>query len=243
MSLFRYLADTLGGLWRGPASGRDFRKEGGLLAFRLLQDDGVRKELGLSVEQLGMISKFTREARQRHRKDFGRLRRLEPQQRREEGQRLLMAVAEAALKGIHEARILNDSQKRRLQQISWQNRGLRAFADPALADALGLSEGQREMVLTLLSEAGKRLREVLQPGEDGMSEEGAGEGAKEKVAAVRREMMEKMLSTLSDEQRRRWDEVKGAPFEINPQDLGPQRPRAGGRPLTLPSPPQGERVG
>jgi hypothetical protein len=147
--------------------------------------------------------------------------------REQEAQKVMGQIADEVMDAVVKAAILSESQQQRLAQIILQNRGAGVFADPAVADVLGLSEGQREYVLTLMEEAGKKFREVTQ-GSEGLSPETRRERM-EQLSAQRNEVMEAALASLSDEQRAHWEELKGEPFEIN---LGPGADDAGRRPRT-----------
>ena len=237
MSLFRRIASGLASLFGGRrAPSAEVRKQGGVMAFLLLQNEAVQAELKLDVEQIGKIMKIIRESRQENRQGGGGLRGgagrrgkgggrrggggQNLQERREQSNKRLMAVAEKALANIQKAEILKPEQRDRLQQIAWQNRGAIVFQDPTLQEALHITEGQGQVLLTLAEEISKRLREVRHD-ED---EEFADAEKQERVAAIRQEGMERMLAVLTEPQRSRWEELKGAPFEVD-LDGGKRRPR------------------
>jgi hypothetical protein len=226
-----WLNSLLGALGLGGSeASQAFKKQGGPLAFRMLQDEGVRQELGLTFEQMGLIGKYTREARQKHRKTYAGIKAMEEGRRREEGQKLMTLLAEDAMRAIHKAGILTEPQQRRLQQLTWQNRGVSVFTDPNLVKALSMTEGQQHMVLNILEDSGKKLREILKgeaaEGEADLDppERPAGppsDEQKERIAALRKEAFDKVLAMLGEEQRQKFEELKGPPFEVNlASDMG-----------------------
>jgi hypothetical protein len=222
MGIFRYLLETIG--LGGSNASQTFRKEGGPMVFRFLQDGSVRQELGLSIEQIGLIGKYTRESRQKHRKTYAKLRGLEPDKRRPEVQKLMYTMAEDAVRNITKAGILTESQKTRLRQMVWQHRGVGAFRDPSLVKALGLSEGQQHAILNVIEDMSKKLKELMKgDDEEGLEAEVEGERRekapptdeqKEKATALRKEAIDRVIAVLNEAQQKTWEELKGAPFEV-----------------------------
>jgi serine/threonine protein kinase len=128
--------------------------------------------------------------------------------------------------------ILTPEQDRRLRQISWQTQGVGAFRDPNVIAALKLTAQQRE-----------RLRTIEADSYFGPPPPGKGMGSRmddfrrnlEKRQAAAREQA---LEVLSEDQKRTWREMTGAPFtgNIGFGPMGPGGPPRFGPP---PGPPPG----
>jgi len=184
-------------------------RDGCLMAVRMLQNDGVRTELKLTPAQTEKIMALVNESRQKHRPG-----KVEGKERMER----IAAVAGDVLEGIGKAQLLNAAQQKRLTQIVWQNRGAAAFGDPVLQQALELSEEQKQAIKGIVE-----------------SNQGApGEG--KQTAELRRTRQASALALLTPEQKSRWEELKGAPFEVQLQQGGQGgRGGRGGEAMDFPS--------
>jgi serine/threonine protein kinase len=114
------------------------------------------------------------------------------------------------------AGILTAEQTRRLQQIDWQLQGPRAFSDSRVVATLAFTEEQRKRILDLQSQ-GRDLREQFGPRADR-------ETIRKRVAEMLRSHKETILGMLSKDQRRKWDELIGAPFQGKVHFGPPRRP-------------------
>jgi hypothetical protein len=153
----------------------------------------------------------------------------QPGQRRqlsEEERAQLREEAEARAKKEQEelAKILKPEQLKRLKEIYIQQAGTQALNTPWVAEELGITADQRERMATARREAAESLREAFQGGGDR-------EGARERLAELRRGSEEKLLAVLSADQKRKFEEMKGEPFEMPRPERRPGGPGgAGGRP-------------
>lgn len=102
--------------------------------------------------------------------------------------------------------ILDASQLKRLKEISLQARGNGALADEEVATALKLTDDQKEAVKTIQDESGKRMRELR----DADPEE-----RRQKFAELRKDTDEEYLAVLTDEQKAKFAEMKGAKIDID----------------------------
>lgn len=114
------------------------------------------------------------------------------------------AVPEAVMKAL--GGVLSDKQLKRFKQIELQQRGLSAFADPAVQDKLNLSGSQKDTVKTILEDAAKEMRDLRGGGFD--------RTAFEKIAGIRKETLEKVTGVLSAEQKSTWREMTGDAFKM-----------------------------
>jgi hypothetical protein len=167
----------------------------------LLLNESVQKELKLSDEQLLKVKEVIHDVRQKHRPEMEKLRdRLKLLE-------MMRASGEEVLKRMDG--ILNAEQIRRLKQIRRQKDGLRAFSDKEVEAMLRLTEEQKSRIKGLAEELSQRSKQTL--------EEGAGsnfESALRKLAALRKDLLQKAVDGLNAEQKKTWKELTGEPFEI-----------------------------
>jgi hypothetical protein len=112
----------------------------------------------------------------------------------------LKKVDEAIQKAL--ASSLDPDQMKRLNQISLQLRGVRAFTDARIQDELKMSSEQKGKIKEIVEASAKELEGLK--GREGF----------QKAAAVRKETMEKVTGVLTAEQRKQWQEMTGAEFRM-----------------------------
>jgi hypothetical protein len=99
-------------------------------------------------------------------------------------------------------KVLQPEQAKRLEQISLQLKGSRAFAEPKVQSTLKLTDEQKESIKTILADSGKEMGDLAKGGRQGF----------QKVAALRKETMDKVTGVLTSSQRQQWQEMIGAEF-------------------------------
>jgi Spy/CpxP family protein refolding chaperone len=174
----------------------------------LLRSEDVQKELEVTQEQLAEIEKIDESRRELLIKiweDFGRA--MSPEDRRQkflENREKVNQFDEQADAKI--ADILRPAQLKRLKQIQFQaslRRGVsNALTRGPLGEALDVTEDQKQKLQEVRAEVDRELRE--------------------KIEQLRREAQDKILGVLSPEQRDRFKELTGEPFQVR---------RGGGRPF------------
>ncbi len=105
------------------------------------------------------------------------------------------------------AEILTPEQNARLTQIRMQLQGSRAFGDPNVAKALGITDEQKEKLRAIHAEA---RREFTQAFQNGRPQGPDGWKAIKDLGARTREQA---MNVLTDEQKARWKELTGAPVQ------------------------------
>jgi hypothetical protein len=175
---------------------------GGLGA--LLENESVQKELKLDQEQVDKVKGAIQKVQEKHRDDFAKLRGLPQDEQRAKRQELSRAVSTETLAAVSE--ILKPDQLKRLKQIELQESGAQAFNRPDVQKALNLKDEQKEQIKTLTESAARDTRELRQGG--------GGAGAREKMAAMRKQTLDKVQALLTDEQKKSWKELTGEPFEL-----------------------------
>jgi serine/threonine protein kinase len=169
----------------------------------------VRKELGLTAEQEQEVMVLASRFGER-RIDLVRSSRAQPSEQRRQQFAALAREQEKAL-----AEVLSAQQRRRLRQIGVQLRGLHAFQDKDVIEALQLTPGQRQQIRNLEAEMlvfrwpGPPPERPFEPRPLHDKMRGAVQRAEE---------------LLTEDQRQRWREMTGAPVS------GPLGPPPFGRP-------------
>ena len=201
-------------------------RAGGIAAFGrsapldLLRRPDVQSELELLDEQkseaLALSKKFDERRREILSGFADQFR--ERDASSEADRQVLLKNVQEAFRGLHEETevglsFLLPHQRKRLSQVEIQFRmraggGLGALASPEIGAQLEVTEPQREILRNKAMELGREFGK--------------------KVAELRREMQQQLLAELSPEQRTKFEELVGDPFEF--QD----GPPGGGRERRLP---------
>jgi primosomal protein N' len=186
-------------LLSAPAAQAQGKKGKGGRGFRmnnlmLITQKSVQEELKMTEDQVTKAQ----EALKAQFASFKGLKDLSKEERKEK-----MAEAnKAADKAV--ADILKEGQVKRVKQIALQVGGVRSILRKEVASSLKLSDDQKEKIAAIEKDAGKEMRELFQGGK--------GEGTAAKIAALRKSTMEKAQGVLTDEQKKQWEEMTGAPF-------------------------------
>ncbi|AGA25501.1 hypothetical protein [Singulisphaera acidiphila] len=207
MRTFGIMALTLGAavvITAPTAQAQGFRGGfGGAGGYGLLSNKSVQQELKLEGEQAEKVSKIVSEINAKTREKMQDI----PQEERREKiagiQRAANEEIKAAVKGD-----LKAEQTTRLEQIIRQNQGLQAFADPTTAEKLSLTGDQKAKIRELGQEIAEKSQEIFQSAGDDR------QAAMGKLQALRKEALEKVVASLTDDQKKSWKELTGEPFEI-----------------------------
>jgi Spy/CpxP family protein refolding chaperone len=172
----------------------------------LLQNVSVQKELNLSEQQIVKSKEIIREVRHNHGGDFEKLKEVPQAERRDKVRGLVEAVSRETLQKV--VAILKPAQVRRLKEIELQERGLHAFADRDVEQALHLTDEQKTKIKKLGEGAGTAIQKI--------SKESGNDYhiALKQIGAYRRELMREAMALLTPEQRKSWKELTGEPFEV-----------------------------
>lgn len=224
------LAQPPGGFGRG--FGRGMMGGGG--GLRLLGIPEVQKELKLNPGQIEKakakgdeINKTRREALEKA-GGFQALRDMSQEDR----EKLFQPFQDAEKKAISE--ILNTDQQKRHHQLEIQQTAqfspVAAFTRKDVAEALKLTDEQKEKLNAIQEESMQAMREVFQSlgvaPQDMTDEDRKKMG--EKMAALRKTTTEKCTALLTDDQKKSWKELIGEPFKF--PAFGPGGPGGPGRP-------------
>jgi hypothetical protein len=224
---------------------------------QLLQIEKVRKAAEILDEQVADIKTSVDKIRQDARSNQGErpnFRELTEAQR-EEFFKKFRTQQETTNKKIQEAieEVLLPQQVERLEEIRLQIQGVAALLTEPVQKALKITAEQKtkfEAIQKGTQEKGQELfsgvREAFQGG-DREKAQAMMQEIREKMTAMQKAAEGKILSILTDGQKKEFKEMKGKPVEISPEELRPsrggqggqrqggQRPEGGQRPATRPA--------
>ena len=190
----------------------------------LLQSDQVRQELKVTEDQAAKIQALAEELRAARPPAPEGMQDLTAEQR----EARLTEMREAAQKQAQLARqrlgaILTPEQMKRLGGIQIQVQGtLSSLGDAQVAEALKLTSEQKEKLAALQQEQMTAMRERMRGGQRGT----AAAGERPAWAQAREEFETKALALLTEEQRTKLTEMKGAPFTLERPGGGARERRA-----------------
>jgi delta 1-pyrroline-5-carboxylate dehydrogenase len=221
----KYSALILGGIlgvailastsWAQPPGGRQgMRGMGpmggggpmGLLA--LLNNEKVQKELELVDDQKTKLTKLGEETRTAMMESFGALRDLSDEERGPKMQQLMKDNQEKTQKKL--AEILMPNQLERIKQIQLQAEGAMALFNPDVVKALTVTDEQQKKLNTIRDELQTKMREARQGMQDLSQEE-----RQAKMQKMRDEQNAKLLEVLTQEQRDKFEKMKGEKVDID----------------------------
>lgn len=192
---------------QGPRGG--FGMGGGLF---LLQNEAVQKELKLAEEQISQAREAGQKLRERFSADLQGFRDKTEAERRELTEKMTAETKKLL------AEVLKPEQQKRFEQIQLQARGVQAFISEEVRKGLTITEEQAEKIQSIAAESAQQMREAFQ------AAQGDFQAAASKVQDIRKGAVEKATALLSEDQKKAWADMIGAPFELS---FGPpRRPRS-----------------
>jgi len=198
-----------GGFGGGGFGGGGFGGGGGLM---LLYDENVKKDLGVTDEQMTKLQEVQQKSGEQMRELFAGMQDLSPEERQAKFADVQKKIAE--INAATEKQVLLPKQIERLKQISIQsqlNRGGRTVdvvSNGDLAKELGITDAQKE-ALTKAQEA-------------------ADAEMNEKLTKIREDARQKVLSVLTAEQQAKLKKLTGEPITFAPPQFGGGRGGFGG---------------
>ncbi len=217
-----WIASTTGSLQlraddQQAKAGAGHTRMGGMLGGRaavpmfLLSLPEIQKELGLSAEQQAKLKELAANYFREIRQQMGGLRELGEQQRIEklaQVQKKAHAEGRELCKRFDE--VLSSYQKQRFKQILLQVRGVTALGDKDVAEALGLTDGQKRGLKAVGDSAREKLAELERQRGDLKRQQ-----AWERARAIQKESTEKALALLTQDQRDRFEKMKGPRLDLD----------------------------
>jgi hypothetical protein len=163
----------------------------------LLQRNDVQAELELLDDQKKQVNDLRDKSQQKMRELFGNLRGGGEGDRRDEIRDTFRKFAEETQAEVDKILLPHQSKRLKQLEVQMQMRGrgvLGALGGGEVPEKLGISEEQRE-----------KLREKAQ----GLDEE-----VRKKTAELRKQAQEQLIASLTEDQRKQFNELIGEPFEF-----------------------------
>jgi Spy/CpxP family protein refolding chaperone len=209
-----------------PGGGGGFGGFGGGLANSIARVKPLQEELKVDADQLekltAALTKAREETRDLSQKLFSRD---TPMEERAEITKKIQEINDKAVAGV-----LKPEQVKRLKQIEHQQAGLGIFTRGETAEALKLTDEQKEKVTAISRELQNDRRELLGAGGGGRRH-GAGGGrpgaggagggfgrldpeVTKKLEGLTKEAMANAVKVLTDEQKTTYKNLTGEPFDM-----------------------------
>ncbi|MCS7187988.1 MAG: hypothetical protein N3B10_14375 [Armatimonadetes bacterium] len=205
-----------GGQPPGPPTGAPmmFARGGPMMMLGLLRSPQVQQELKITEEQRTKLEQLGEQLREKFRGLGQELRGLPPEER-EKRIESLNAEVEKEL-----AKVLDEKQLKRLKQIALQVEGYAALARPSVAKEVGLTEGQLKQILEILREANEKRRALFQQGPPADPQ-----ARFQEMQKIRQWVEEQIGKLLTEQQKKKWQQLIGEPFKFEFRPFGGGRPQ------------------
>jgi hypothetical protein len=177
----------------------------------LLVRPRVQDELNLTDEQVDQIKQAVRKVGEKHRDEIQGLAKAEGRERAEKFRALVNTGSDEVRKELDG--ILKPEQNKRLQQLAIQFSGPAALTDPEFREKLNLTDEQIKQLRGIRDEFFEGVRELPRDPEDR-------DEARQKYRDLWRATRAKVRDVLTAEQRAKWRELAGEPFDF---DIRPDR--------------------
>jgi Spy/CpxP family protein refolding chaperone len=187
------------------AQGGGFFGGGGLMMLRMPE---VQAELKLTDEQKTKVTDLVDRLMDERQGQFQELRDLS-QEERDKRFAEWQASDEKKL-----GEILNADQLKRYKQLRYQRQGLSAVLQKPVSDQLKITAEQRTKIQAIVDTQREAMRSAFQ------NAGGDREAMRTKFEEMRKQTDEKIAAVLTDEQKKQWREMVGAPFTFPAIRLG-----------------------
>jgi len=213
---------------RQPGQGRGQFGGGGQGGIAgLLRNESVQKELKMDKDQVDKTAEAAKKVQDKHADEFTKLRDLPQEERRPKSAELNRTVSAETLTAVSE--VLKPEQVTRLKEIELQQAGVAAFTRADVEKALALNDEQKTKLKAISDESSTKMRELFgggrgpgggaggaRPPRGQGGARGAGQN-QEKITALRKEMSEKAVAVLNDDQKKTWKTMTGEAFTVAPR--------------------------
>ena len=179
----------------------------------------VQDELKLTDEQRGKVESLMTSLREEMTGLRDKLSDVAPEERFARMRELMEEANAKVSKDV--AAMLDSDQMKRFEQLELQVRGLDAFADAKVQEALKVAEEQKTKIGALMTEMAEKRQSIMQDAQ------GDFQGAMAKFRELQDSTREKVMALMSDDQKAKYKEMTGEPFEM-PAFGGGRGPGAGG---------------
>ena len=200
---------------------------GGFNVIMLLGSEQVQKELELVDDQKAQLKTMQEEMRAQFTAAFAGVQDLSEEERRKRFEEM-RAKGEETMKQLRAKveEILLPQQMDRLRQINLQVQGTRALNEPEVAEALGITEEQKTQLAAIRDELRKKFEEQRTAGQGNQGTQADREARRARIQEMMKESQDRVMAVLTDEQKAKFEELKGEKFEL---DMSQFRGQGGGR--------------
>jgi hypothetical protein len=189
--------------WPFSASAQQVELGGGALAnAMMLCIPHVQKELQLNEAQVQQAKELLDRVGRQTRETYQSFQGLDEKEKTAKSEQFERALARETTSRINE--ILMPAQLKRFKQLNLQSRGGWPFDDPDVQKALMLRPDQIRTILQIIQEFQSRAQ---------ADSKGKRSEVLKKIESRKKELTEKIVSKLSEDQIRIWSEMLGEPFE------------------------------
>ena len=207
----------------GGGFGGGFMRGGGGGLTGLLRNESVRDEIELMPDQEDAIRKIQEGMPRPERPSFDfRDRSEENRAKMEEWMEKMRKQRQEAEAKVKEQleEVLLPEQLERLTEIYIQSQGIAALQSADVIKELKISDSQVTEMKEVVEKSGQEMRAKMQEVFQGGFQEGGREKIREMMTNAQKEIEEKVLGTLTSEQKKGFEELKGEPFEGLQQGRG-----------------------
>ncbi len=193
---------------RQPGGGGRGGMGGMLEGPMLLLNKSVQDELKLTDDQKAELTKINTkmtEARQKAFADAG--------MDRSKIAEAMKPINDEATKAIKDGPLaaLKPEQSKRLKQIEVQQKGLAAFNDEEVQKTLKITDKQKEEIAGQVKDVEKDRAEIMK---DAQGDRTKMQEARTKITELNTKATDKIISSLTDDQKKAYKELVGEKFEI-----------------------------
>jgi hypothetical protein len=210
MTWTKLIGDPFPGLRRLSLRGLWFSKVTSERVGTLPLTKSVQEELKLGEEQVAQITKIPVLVKVKNQEELDRVAK-ERQKYFTSTGGLTRTTQDETIKRMLD--ILKPEQRRRLRQIEIQQAGMDAFTREDVQKQLKLTSEQKKDIRAISDDIFKQIvnaRKELLRNPQKVTE------VRRKLVGLRKTGMEKMISQLTDPQRKIWKAMAGPPFELKP---------------------------
>ncbi len=181
---------------------------GGAGNIGLLTNKGVQEELKITDEQKEKVIEKSKGMGAKFQETFAKLKDVPKEDRPEKMQKAFKDIQESVNKEL--AEILKPEQMKRLRQIERQQNVANALMnDEDVKKQLKITEEQSAKIKSISEETNKEVGDLFKQ----FNKENPRE-TQEKIASLRKEGGSKAVAVLDDEQKSKWKELVGDPYEV-----------------------------
>jgi hypothetical protein len=179
----------------------------------LLSNASVHEELKLDAGQIDKAKQVAALARQDLTTARHSLQRLDGEEQAKKGRERTAKIYADAHKAVNE--FMKPEQVKRLNEITHQVQGAKAFTDEQVQRHLKLTDVQKSDIEEINRQEMHEMRSIFQ------DNRGDPEGAMKKMADLHKQTLSKAEAKLTPTQLESWKNLCGAPFEIKYERRSP----------------------